>query len=153
MPRILPMLGLILALVCGAYAQTSPPTPATVLTLTLQEALDRAKTNSQQLLSADLAARIAHEDKVQAKAALLPTVNWQHGYIYTQPNGTDTGIFVGNNGPHEYINMADVHADVDDDGAGQVGRDAVLVTRDDAGVDHLVVRARPYREFRWHIHL
>ena len=94
MPRILPMLGLILALGCGAYAQTAPPTPATVLTLTLQEALDRAKTNSQQLLSADLAARIAHEDKVQAKAALLPTVNWDHGFIYTQNNGTDTGIFV-----------------------------------------------------------
>ena len=55
MPRILPILGLALALRCGAFAQ--PPTPA--LTLTLQDAMVRAKANSQQLLSADIAARIA----------------------------------------------------------------------------------------------
>ena len=112
MPRILPMLGLVLALRCGAYAQTPPPTPAPVLTLTLQDALDRAKANSQQLLSADIAARIAREDKVQAKAALLPTLNWEHDFIYTQPNGSDTGVFIANNGPREYINTADVHADI-----------------------------------------
>jgi outer membrane protein TolC len=112
MPRILPTLGLLLALECGAYAQTSPTTPAPVLTLTLREAMDRAKVYSQQLLSADIAARIAHEDKVQAKAALLPTLNWEHGFIYTQPNGSDTGVNVASNGPREYINTADVHADV-----------------------------------------
>ena len=89
-----------------------PPTPAPVLTLTLQDAMDRAKANSQQLLSADIAARIAREDKVQAKAALLPTLNWEHGFIYTQPNGTDTGVNVASNGPREYINTADVHADI-----------------------------------------
>jgi len=110
MLRILSILGLILALRCGAYAQ--PPTPAPVLTLTLQEALERAGTYSQQLLSANIAARIAREDKVQAKAALLPSVNWENGFIYTQPNGTDTGVFVVNNGPRVYTNMANVHADV-----------------------------------------
>jgi outer membrane protein TolC len=86
--------------------------PPLTLTLTLEDAMQRARTNSQQLLSADISARIAHEDRVQAKAALLPTLNWENGYIYTQPNGTDTGIFVGNNGPHVYTNMANVHADV-----------------------------------------
>ncbi|MGD0777784.1 MAG: TolC family protein [Candidatus Solibacter sp.] len=110
MPRILPILGLALALRCGAFAQT--PTPAPPLTLTLQEAMERAKAYSQQLLSADIAARLAREDKVQAKAALLPSVNWEHGFIYTQPNGTDTGIFVANNGPRVYTNMANVHGDV-----------------------------------------
>jgi outer membrane protein TolC len=108
MPRILPILGLALALRCGAFAQT--PTPA--LTLTLQEAMERARANSQQLLSADIAARIAREDKVQAKAALLPSVNWENGFAYTQPNGTDTGVFVASNGPRVYTNMANVHADV-----------------------------------------
>lgn len=112
MPRILPMLGLALALEWGASAQTPPPTPAPVLTLTLQNALDRARANSQQLLSADIAARIAREDKVQAKAALLPTLNWENGFIYTQPNGSDTGVNVASNGPREYINTADVHADI-----------------------------------------
>jgi outer membrane protein len=108
MPRILPMLGLALALRWGTYAQT--PTPA--LILTLRDAMERARANSQQLLSADIAARIAREDKVQAKAALLPSVNWENGFAYTQPNGADTGIFVTNNGPRVYTNMANVHADI-----------------------------------------
>src|ERR1022692_2163793 len=129
MPRILPVLCLALALRCGAFAQTATPAPA--LTLTLQEAMERAKANSQQLLSADIAARLAREDKVQAKAALLhiaarlaredkvqakaallPSVNWENGFAYTQPNGTDTGVFVVNNGPRVYTNMANVHGDV-----------------------------------------
>ncbi len=46
------------------------------------------RANSQQLLSADIAARIAHEDRVQAKAALLPSASWENGFVYTQPNGT-----------------------------------------------------------------
>ncbi len=101
---------LALTLTCGAFAQ--PPAPAPTLTLTLQNALDRARANSQQLLSADIAARIAHEDKVQAKAALLPTANWENGYVYTQPNGTDTGVFVNNNGQNVYTNLGTVHGDV-----------------------------------------
>jgi outer membrane protein TolC len=110
MLRISSILGLTLALSWDICAQPAAPAPA--LTLTLQNALDRARAVSQQLLSADISARIAHEDKVQAKAALLPTASWDNGYIYTQPNGTDTGIFVANNGPHVYTNMADVHGDV-----------------------------------------
>jgi outer membrane protein TolC len=78
----------------------------------LQDAITRAKTNSQQLLSADIAARIAREDRVQAKAALLPSVNWENGYVYTQPNGTDTGVFIANNGQNVYTNLATVHGDV-----------------------------------------
>lgn len=64
-------------------------------TLTLEDAVQRAKANSQQLLSADIAARIAREDRIQARAALLPTLNWENGFVYTQPNGTETGVFVG----------------------------------------------------------
>jgi outer membrane protein TolC len=109
MPRILPTLGLILALRCGAFAQTPPP----ALTLTLQDAMERAKANSQQLLSADISARIAHEDKVQAKAALLPSLTWLNGFSYTQANGPDNSLtFVTNDGPKFYTNMANVHADV-----------------------------------------
>ena len=105
MQRILSTLCLALAAagVAGAQAPTPP-----ALTLTLEDALKRAHENAQQLL----AARIAHEDRVQTKAALLPAVTWLNGYVYTQPNGTDTGVFIANNGPHEYINMANVHADI-----------------------------------------
>ena len=49
---------------------------------------------------------------MQAKAALLPSLNWQNGLVYTQPNGTDTGVFIAANAPHEYINQAAVHADI-----------------------------------------
>src|SRR5215471_21017059 len=104
MERILPILCLALA----ARAQT----PAPILTLTLDDALARARANAHDLLSADLAARIAHEDRVQAKAALLPSATWQNGYIYTQPNGTDTGVFVPNDGPHIYSNIFTAHGDL-----------------------------------------
>ncbi len=103
-----PTLALLLAVCWGAAAQ-SPPAP---LTLTLPEALERAKAVSQQLLSADISARLAHEDKVQAKAAMLPSVNWLNGYTFTQNNGSDTGVYVSNNGQHVYTNQANVHADV-----------------------------------------
>ena len=109
MQRILP--ALCLALAAAGVAGAQAPTPP-ALTLTLEDALKRAHENAQQLLAADLAARIAHEDRVQTKAALLPAVTWLNGYVYTQPNGTDTGVFIANNGPHEYINMANVHADI-----------------------------------------
>src|ERR1035437_4933828 len=75
MPRILPILGLALALRCGAYAQT--PTPA--LTLTLQEAMERARANSQQLLSADIAEGIARA-KVEIAARGLTAVVVQNFY-------------------------------------------------------------------------
>ena len=107
MLRTLPIAGL-LALASIASAQGPPVT----LTLTLQDALQRARANSQQLLSADLAARIAREDRVQARAALLPSLNWENGFIYTQPNGTSSGVFVPNDGPRLYTNMASAHADV-----------------------------------------
>lgn len=88
-------------------AQTAPP-----LQLTLQDAITRARSVSPQLLSANLAATIAHEDTVQAKAALLPNVQGFSQFIYTQPNGTPSGIFVSNDGPHVYNDQAQVHGDV-----------------------------------------
>ena len=87
-------------------------TPVATLTLTLDDALTRARANAQEFLSAQTDARVAREQRVQAKAALLPEVNWEHGFIYTQPNGTDTGVFIANNGPRVYTNQADVHTDV-----------------------------------------
>jgi outer membrane protein TolC len=108
MPRIFPALGLALFLASGASAQSTP-----ALTLTFEEALTRAKANAQQLLSADIGARIAREDRVQAKAALLPNVSWQNGFAYTQSNGPDRSLtFVPNDGPRLYTNLATAHADV-----------------------------------------
>jgi outer membrane protein TolC len=111
---------LVSCIALAAQAQNPPPAapppqaptaPAPTLTLSLDDALARARANAQQLLSADIAARIAREDRVQAKAALLPTAQWQNGYIYTQPNGTTSGVFVPNDGPHLYSNLLNAHAE------------------------------------------
>jgi len=92
---------------CAALAQAQPAVP-----LTLPDALERARANAPALLAAANAALIAHEDTVQAKAALLPTANWFNQFIYTQPNSTPTGVFVPNDGPHVYYNQANVHGDI-----------------------------------------
>jgi len=92
--------------------QTTPGAPSNApLTLTLQDALQRAKANSPQFQAAVTALGLAHGDKVQARAATLPNVNYTTAFIYTQGQGIPTGVaappttpkFVANNGVHEYI--------------------------------------------------
>ena len=111
MTYILPTLGLGLALCLPAFSQT-PSAGSAPLRITLQDAMERAQKYSQQILTANLAALLAHEDSVQAKAALLPSVNGISQFIYTQPNGTPSGVFVSYDGPHVYNNQANVHADL-----------------------------------------
>jgi outer membrane protein TolC len=111
MSQILPIAGIALALCQYAYAQ-APPDNAAPLRLTLQDAMERAQKYSQQTLTANIAALLAREDTVQAKAALLPAVNGISQYIYTQPNGTPSGTFVPNDGVHIYNDQATVHADL-----------------------------------------
>ena len=54
--------------------------PADTPSIDLQNALERAKAYSQQFLSAGIAASLAREDRVQARAALLPTINGLNQY-------------------------------------------------------------------------
>src|SRR4051812_20446424 len=82
------------------------------VSLDLAGALKLARGYSQQFVQAGLAAELAREDRVQAKAALFPTLNVLNQYIYTQGNGTPTGVFVANNGVHLYDEQAIVHADL-----------------------------------------
>ena len=74
--------------------------------------LDQARANSQQFRAAQLASDLAAEDKKQARAALLPSVSGFSQYIYTQPNGTPSGVWVPNDGPHIYAMWLNVHGDV-----------------------------------------
>jgi outer membrane protein TolC len=95
------------------WAQAAPaPEQQAKLTITLQNALERARANSQQLQSADLDVALAHEDRRQAKAALLPSLDYFNQYIYTQGNGTDPGVFVSNDGVHVYNSLAEVHEEL-----------------------------------------
>src|SRR4029079_8266531 len=78
----------------------------------LADALNRARVYSPQFLAAGVATSLAREDRLQAKAALFPTVEAVNGYTYTQGNGTPEGVFVSNNGVHVYDEQAAVHAEV-----------------------------------------
>lgn len=95
-------------------AGQAPPAP---VVLTLADALERAKANSPQFQAAVMELGLAREDRYQARAALLPGVDYNNGFIYTQGNGTASGRYVGNNGVHEYISQGVAHEAI---GAAQV---------------------------------
>ncbi len=90
--------------VCAQDASTQAP-----VVLTLQDALTRARTNSVVFQSALTDQGIAHQDNVQARAALLPSVTYNNQFIYTEGNGTPTPRFIANNAVHEYISQGNAH--------------------------------------------
>lgn len=116
---ILVLLGLDIA----GFAQVTP-TPQSSgapLTLTLPDALQRARQNEPQYRSAVTDMEVARQDRVQARAGLLPGVNYDTSFIYTQGTGPlpascqtpaagcPSSRFIANNGVHEYISQANVH--------------------------------------------
>jgi len=100
----------------GVAEQGTQPAPAAAAgqsgPLTLESALALARANSQLFRAAQTAAQLAVEDRVQARAGLLPSVNGLLQYIYTQSNGTPSGVFVPNDGPKVYYAYGTVHADL-----------------------------------------
>ena len=104
----------IFSLALPAFGQPAQPTPAlnAPLTINFQEALDRARKYGLEIQTANIAALLAREDRVQAKAAMLPGVQYFNQFIYTEPNGTPSGVFVANDGPHVYNSQGQVHEDL-----------------------------------------
>lgn len=108
-----------LAVTSAALAQTTPDqvTGGTSqqnidnapLTLTLQDALERARKNNPEYRAALTEFALAREDKVQSRAALLPNLNYTDSFVYTEGNGTASARYIANNGVHEYISQGDVH--------------------------------------------
>ncbi|MGE5324133.1 MAG: TolC family protein [Actinomycetota bacterium] len=110
---------LSLGSVCAAAQQPAAAAPTQApLTLTLQDAIQRARANSIAFQTALTQQGLAHEDSVQARAALLPKVNYDNEYIYTQPASAPTGSadvgqvasqqvprFIANNAVHEYLSQ------------------------------------------------
>jgi outer membrane protein TolC len=92
-------------------ASTDQANSAAPITITLQDALQRAQSNSPDFRAALTDFGIAREDRVQGRAALLPNVNYNSSLIYTQGNGThsNTPSYIANNGIHEYISQGIVH--------------------------------------------
>ncbi len=104
-----------------AQAASTPQTQGAPLTITLQDALQRARLNDPQYHDSMTQLGLAHEDRVQARAGLLPGVNFNNSFIYTQGTGPvpadcrtttlgcPTSRFIANNGVHEYISQGNVH--------------------------------------------
>jgi outer membrane protein TolC len=104
-----------------AQAAAASQTQAAPITITLPDALQRARQNDPQYHSAITELGLAREERVQARAGLLPNVNYNTSFIYTEgtgplpvtclnsPAGCPTSRFIANNGVHEYISQANVH--------------------------------------------
>ena len=89
----------------GEPGQTGPP-----VTITLQDAIARASRNYSQYLSAVTDAKVANEDRVQARASLLPSLSYTQQYLGTQGNGKlASGRYVTNDGVHVYRIWGVVH--------------------------------------------
>lgn len=115
---------------CGAGMSVAQktPSPATAATkknpaqtasagapglkLTLQDALERARKNSVSLQAALTDSAIAHQERFQAGAALLPTVTYNNQAWYTQGHN-DAPIFIANNAVHEYLSQGNIHESLD----------------------------------------
>ena len=95
----------VLFMVAGMVVAQTP-------TISLQDALERARKYGGQIQSANFAALQAREDRAQARANTLPSVNALNQFIYTEGNGTPSGVFVANDGVHVYNEQAVVHEDL-----------------------------------------
>lgn len=110
----------LLCVVPALLGQAAPSAQGTAafsgaVSLTLADALARAKANSPQFQAAVTDLGMAREARLQARAGLLPGVNYSNSYIYTQgngvysPDGTSSGVFIANNGVHEYLSQGIAH--------------------------------------------
>ena len=88
-----------------------PQDAATPVLITLQDALSTRQFGGQNQ-AANLVLLQAKEDTKQVRAARLPTVNVLNQFIYTEGNGTPSGVFVANDGIHVYNEQAVAHQDL-----------------------------------------
>ncbi|MBV9940260.1 MAG: TolC family protein [Acidobacteriaceae bacterium] len=88
------------------------PAGSDSLTITLDEALTRAQKYSTQIQTANIAVELARQDRRQAKAATLPSVSAFNQFIYTEGNGTPSGVFVANDGVHVYNEQLQAHEEL-----------------------------------------
>lgn len=103
---VFPLLASALAASLAAQNATSP------LTIDLPDALARAQKYGAQIETANIATQLAKEDHAQAKAAALPSAEWINQFIYTEGNGTPSGVFVANDGVHVYNEQAHLHQEL-----------------------------------------
>ncbi|MGA2145482.1 MAG: TolC family protein [Bryobacteraceae bacterium] len=100
-----------LSLPSDCQAQTPQPGAAPPA-IKLAQALTRARQYAGQIQSANLAVLQAHEDAVQARAARLPSLSALNQFLYTEGNGTPSGVYVANDGVHVYNEQAVLHQEL-----------------------------------------
>jgi outer membrane protein TolC len=111
--------GATLELSHSSQTTNAPSADGSPLTITLQDALERARANDIQYHAALTDLGVAREDRVQARAALLPDVTYNNSFIYTEGTGQPVACavssacpvsrFIANNGVHEYISQGNAH--------------------------------------------
>jgi outer membrane protein TolC len=83
--------------------------------VTLQDALDRARQNDAQFQTAVADAQVAREDRVQAKASLLPAISYTTQYLGNSPtpnNVNPNGRFVSLDGVKMYRAWGVLHQEL-----------------------------------------
>jgi outer membrane protein TolC len=104
-PPLTPVIPVILV---QPEASSGPP-----LVLTLQDALQRAKQNDAQFQATTADSESAREDRVQAKAGLLPAFSHTTQYLGNQANGVNpNGRFVSLDGVNMYRSWAVMHQEL-----------------------------------------
>jgi outer membrane protein TolC len=93
---------------------SGPGQSAAPITVTLQDALERARKLDPTLLGATSDARSAREDRLQARNAMLPAITATTQYLGTQGDGgkISDGRFVTNDGVHVYRAWGVLHQDL-----------------------------------------
>ena len=134
MSSLVCLLTIWIAVALMAFPQTSAQLTAEgsgegapPLTLTFADSLQLAKKNNPEYRAALTDYRSAKEDKVQARAALLPNVNYNAAFTYTQGGGIPgVGRFIANNGVHEYVSQGNAHEVISLGGVAEYRRASAL---------------------------
>ncbi len=88
--------------------QTQPPE-----VVTLADAIEQARRVDAHFQSALTDAKLAHEDRTQARNGILPTISYTSQALLTEGNGrTTVGRFVTNDGVHVYRSWGVLHEDL-----------------------------------------
>jgi outer membrane protein TolC len=105
------------AVVSAQQVQTATGSPAP--TITLDEALSRAKANEPAFAAAVAASGVSKLDRSIARSALLPSIIYHNQYLYTQGTGalasgasastSAAPRFIANNAVHEYMSQGVVN--------------------------------------------
>ncbi len=132
----------------AAAGSAAAQTQAAPISLDLKAAIELAKKNDGDYQAFVTAAALAHQDRRQARAALLPTLSYLNEYLYTQSNGIGGVIFIANNAVHEYTSQGNVHEAISFASRGayyqQVANEAAARARQEIATRGLVATVTQY---------